>query len=327
MGEDSVVIQFPVSRYQSYESDEEKIHRLELEKSQLQEELAVERKFRYDAEKRIEELTGRVQELMAAPVHRRRTKAELESEEPKVYSEFKSDGKRKSRPADPIRSYEDFVAIQKYFLDNGKVRDWMMWTIGVSLGLRISDLLSLKIKQLLNDDLTFRERIMVIEQKTSKLNNCLITESVIDAVTKYFDSIKWKFELDDYLFKSNKTKGKMYEEYGWKILSDAGKALDLPIVIGSHTMRKSFANIAACVDKSSIDMNSITKIQGLLNHSNQQVTMRYLGTYQKMFDRARVSVSEFVLGRTDVHELVAGNNYTLDDIISKLDQIETKIST
>lgn len=327
MGEDSVVIQFPVSRYQAYESDEEKIHRLELEKSQLQEELAVERKFRYDAEKRIEELTGRVQELMAAPVHRRRTKVELESEEPKMYSEFKSDGKRKSRPADPIRSYEDFVAIQKYFLDNGKVRDWMMWTIGVSLGLRISDLLSLKIKQLLNDNLTFRERIMVIEQKTSKLNNCLITESVVDAVTKYFDSIKWKFELDDYLFKSNKTKGKMYEEYGWKILSDAGKALDLPIVIGSHTMRKSFANIAACVDKSSIDMNSITKIQGLLNHSNQQVTMRYLGTYQKMFDRARVSVSEFVLGRTDVHELVAGNNYTLDDIISKLDQIETKIST
>ena len=327
MGEDSVVIQFPVSRYQSYESDEEKIHRLELEKSQLQEELAVERKFRYDAEKRIEELTGRVQELMTAPVHRRRTKVELESEEPKMYSEFKSDGKRKSRPADPIRSYEDFVAIQKYFLDNGKVRDWMMWTIGVSLGLRISDLLSLKIKQLLNDNLTFRERIMVIEQKTSKLNNCLITESVIDAVTKYFDSIKWKFELDDYLFKSNKTKGKMYEEYGWKILSDAGKALDLPIVIGSHTMRKSFANIAACVDKSSIDMNSITKIQGLLNHSNQQVTMRYLGTYQKVFDRARVSVSEFVLGRTDVHELVAGNNYTLDDIISKLDQIETKIST
>ena len=56
-----------------------------------------------------------------------------------------------------------------------------------------------------------------------------------------------------------------FEEYGWKILSDAGKALSLPIIIGSHTMRKSFANIAACVDKSSIDMNAITKIQGLLN--------------------------------------------------------------
>lgn len=95
--------------------------------------------------------------------------------------------------------------------------------------------------------------------------------------------------------------------------------------IGSHTMRKSFANIAACVDKSTIDMNSITKIQGLLNHSNQQVTMRYLGTYQKMFDQARRSVSDFVLGKTDIHELVAGNNFTIDDIMSKIDQLEHKI--
>ena len=84
-------------------------------------------------------------------------------------------------------------------------------------------------------------------------------------------------------------------------------------------MRKSFANIAACVDKSTIDMNAITKIQGLLNHSDQRVTMRYLGTYQDMFDRARVAVSEFVLGRTDVHQLIAGNNYTIDDIMSKLE--------
>ena len=154
----------------------------------------------------------------------------------------------------------------------------------------------------------------------------MITQSVIDAATKLFDSMNWDFELDDYLFKSNKTKGKMFEEYGWKILSDAGKALSLPIIIGSHTMRKSFANIAACVDKSSIDMNAITKIQGLLNHSDQRVTMRYLGTYQQMFDRARESVSDFVLGKTDIHEIVAGNNYTIDDIVSKIDQLEKKLS-
>lgn len=47
--------------------------------------------------------------------------------------------------------------------------------------------------------------------------------------------------------------------------------------------------------------------------------MRYLGTYQDMFDRARVAVSDFVLGKTDVHQLVAGNNYTIDDIMSKLE--------
>lgn len=319
-----VILDFSIPR--AFETDAEKLTRVELENKQLVEELAIERVMRRDAEERAERLQRRISELENAPRRKRRTKAEMEAAEPTPYSEFKSDGKKKARPADPVRSYEDFVAIQNYFMGNGKIRDWAMWTIGVSLGLRISDLLSLKIKYLLNDDKTFRQRMLIVEQKTLKVNNCLITQSVVDAATKLFDSMDWNFELDDYLFKSNKTKGKMFEEYGWKILSDAGKALNLPIIIGSHTMRKSFANIAACVDKSSIDMNAITKIQGLLNHSDQRVTMRYLGTYQQMFDRARESVSDFVLGKTDIHEIVAGNNYTIDDIVSKIDQLEKKLS-
>jgi len=294
---------------QIQESPEDTIARLIREKQDLLDQFAEEHALRIMAEKKLEEMQA---------IRTRKKKAH--SDTPKEYSEFKSDGKRKAHAADPIRSYEDFVAIQNYFLERNRIRDWAMWTIGVSLGLRISDLLSLKVKSIIdNDGKTFRKRLVVIEQKTSKMNDCLITEAVIYAATKYFDSIGWKFELDDYLFKSEKTGGKMYEEYGWRILSNAGKALDLPIVIGSHTMRKSFANIAACVDKSTIDMNAITKIQGLLNHSDQRVTMRYLGTYQDMFDRARVAVSEFVLGRTDVHQLIAGNNYTIDDIMSKLE--------
>ena len=239
-----------------------------------------------------------------------------------AYTDFKSDGKRKAHAADAIRSYEDFRAIQQYYLDAGRIRDWAMWTIGVSLGLRISDLLSLRFSNLIdNDKKTFKPRIQIYEQKTGKLNNCLITDAVIHAMTRYLDSIKWEFDLDGFLFPSRKTKGKMYEECGWRILSEAGKALNLPLVIGSHTMRKSFANIAACVDKSCIDMNAITKVQGLLNHSDQRVTMSYLGSYQIMFDKARIAVSDFVLGKTNVNEIIAGNQYTVDDVFERLDAI------
>ena len=319
-------------RWQQEETLEEKCARLEGENKELKAQLFEERKQRYAAENNIDTLQREKNDLIAEierikneKKRKRRTKAEMEAAG-EVYSDYKSDGKRKAHPSEPIRSYEDFDCIQQYFLANNKIRDWALWVIGISLGLRVSDLLSLKIENILNADRSFKERIHIIEQKTNKANNCLITDSVKYAVKKYLDSIGNVYELNDYLFKSNKTKGKMFEEYGWKILSDAGKALNLPIVIGSHTMRKSFANIAACVDKSSIDMNAITKIQGLLNHSDQRVTMRYLGTYQQMFDRARCSVSDFVLGKTDVHELVAGNNYTIDDIMSKIDELATKIS-
>ena len=53
--------------------------------------------------------------------------------------------------------------------------------------------------------------------------------------------------------------------------------------------------------------------------------MRYLGTYQQMFDRAREAVSDFVMGKTDVHEIVAGTNITINDVIAKLEQIEQKL--
>lgn len=242
--------------------------------------------------------------------------------ETNAYSDFKSDGIRKAHAADSIRSYDDFKAIQDYYLERGRVRDWMMWTVGVSMGVRVSDLFSLRFENIMNPDRTFKPRVQIYEQKTGKLNNILITESIRQSVTRYCECIGWRFNMTDCLFASKKTGKRMYEECGWRILSEAGKKLGLPLNIGSHTMRKSFANIAACVDKSSVDMNSITKIQGLLNHSDTHSTMRYLGSYQKMFDKAREAVSKFVLGESGVNEIVAGDRHTIDDIFDKIDRLE-----
>lgn len=241
-------------------------------------------------------------------------------------SELKSNGLRKARPAEPIRSYDDFAAIQKYFLDKNDIRDYAMWTVGVSIGVRVSDLFMLRFGNIIEPDKkTFKERIEIYEKKTGKLNDILITESVREAVSMYAESLDRRFDIDGFLFASQKTGGQMCGEQGWRILAGAGRELGLPINIGSHTMRKSFANIAACVDTSCIDMNSIVKIQGLLNHSDPKVTMRYLGTFQKMFDRARIAVSDFALGRSGVNELVAGNQRTVDDVIDKLDELASKI--
>lgn len=289
----------------------------------LQVQLDYESKLR----ERLEERFGKLPDAEEEPKKKTHKKREV-TPYTNTYSDFKSDGKRKPHPADSIRSYSDFKAIQDYFLSKGDVRDWMMWTIGVSLGLRVSDLLSLRFGHFVDKDMvTIKPRIEIYEQKTGKLNNLLITESVRDAILTYMKAIKYRFDLDDFLFASRKTGKKMYEEHGWRILSSAGRAVGLPINIGSHTMRKSFANIAACVDKSCIDMNAVTKIQGLLNHSDQRVTMRYLGTYQDMFDRARIAVSDFVLGKTGVDEIIAGTQFTIDDVMGRLDALEDIIST
>ena len=316
MKDDVQVVLSPELYIMQIKALQDEIMRKNREIQRLSDQLKYERGLR----EKLEEQFGKLPDGLKFKKPRKRREVTPNTN---TYSDFKSDGKRKPHAADSIRSYDDYHAIEQYYLERGQIRDWAMWTIGVSLGLRISDLLSLKFGNLIDaDKKTIKPRIQIYEQKTGKLNNCLVTESVKLALERYLESIKFTFDLDGYLFPSKKTKGKMYEECGWRILSAAGKALNLPLVIGSHTMRKSFANIAACVDKSCVDMNAITKVQGLLNHSDQRVTMTYLVTYQEMSDRARIAVSDFVLGRTGVNEIIAGNQHTTDDVFERLDALE-----
>ena len=278
-----------------------------------------------DAQRQISQQQVRIEELES----RLNEQAQKRAKPPKItapYSETKSNGMPKAKPAQSIRSFSDFKAMQTYFLEKGRIRDWMLWTIGVSVGLRISDLFNMTWDMLLLPNSQFRDRIVVREKKTSKLNNILITESVKDAATKYLDSINWEISLDDYVFASNRTGGQIRGEVGWRIISNAAKAIGLPINVGSHTMRKSFANIAACCDKSSVDMNGVTKIQGLLNHSDQRITMKYLGTYMDMYDRARIAVSDFVMGKTDVDELKISEGVSLEDVSRQLEELEALVS-
>lgn len=106
------------------------------------------------------------------------------------------------------------------------------------------------------------------------------------------------------MFPSRKKGGKIHTATGWQILSDAGKALNLPINIGSHTMRKSFASIAACTFKSSIDMNFVVAMQYRLNHSDIRTTFKYLGILDQFGDSMEIEVSEFVLGNSHINHLL-----------------------
>jgi integrase len=226
---------------------------------------------------------------------------------------------------EPIKSYDEFFAMQKYFLDRNKIRDWTIWTVGISFGFRISDLLNLKFGHILNPDGTFRSRTYVLEQKTNKLNGFIITESIIDAFSKYFDSLNWTFNLEDYIFTSQK-KCKMATQSAWQIISDAAREVIPGGEIGTHTLRKSHAGIMLCLLKTSIDVNTVTAIQMTLNHSDPKTTMRYLGVANKILDRGRELVSDFVLGKSGINELTIGTSTTTDDIMDKLDKIGEQLS-
>ena len=305
---------------------ENDVQRLSGKIRELNAALGYEKERRVAAEKRVSELEQKLLET-AGSKRKRRTKVEIEASraEETEYSEYKSNGARKPHKTEPIRSYTDFKKIQDYFLERNQIRNYMMWTIGVCLGVRASDLCRLRWRYLLNEDFTYRDRVKITEKKTGKLQGCLITEAIREAVTKYLNSVSWDICLDEFVFA--KSSGEpISEKHCWRILKTAAQDVGIDYNIGSHSMRRSFANIILCVDKTSIDMNAITKIQGLLNHSDPRVTLRYLGTLDKMYDSAREAVSDFVLEKTDVDDLVAGDNNNFSGIMDKLLEIEEKLS-
>lgn len=240
-------------------------------------------------------------------------------------SEYTASGRRKASAAEPLRSLDDIRTVQQFFLNANRIRDYALFTTGICTGLRVSDLCRLLIRDVLNEDGSFKDYIYMIEKKTGKYSSnqddkCLITDAIREALTGYLSGRK--YELDDPLFYSKKS-GKdghfLDPKSGWRILAEAGDKCELGYHISSHSMRKTFANIAACVGgETSIDMSRLLSVQHMLKHSDYKTTMRYLRLSSIFTEQARKDVSDFVMGKTEYNDL---RSALMDDKQDKMDKI------
>lgn len=296
-----------------------KIAQLQKEKHDLEVQLQYERSLRENVEKE----NAKLKLQLESKKRHRRTKAEMLEAENKEYSEYKTNGQKKASKAETINSYDDYIRIRDFLASdkNNGIRNKTLWTLGVALGIRVSDLVKLKYKYFFNEDGSFRKRLYVFEQKTLKLNRALITPVIKQALNEYIDSIFGLYDYNDYIFRTSKDKH-IQTNTVYKIFKPAQEVLDLSFNFGTHTMRKSFANIAACCGIKAIDMNTIATIQGLLNHNDQTTTLRYMGKFEDLYDDARNKVSEFLLGRTDNKVLNINSNHSIGELYEQLDNIE-----
>lgn len=149
-------------------------------------------------------------------------------------------------------------------------RDRLLFVIGVSFGLRVSDLLTLKI-----GDLRGKTHLTIAEKKTTKRRRIKISQTVVAEVAK----------LDgndgDYLFQSRKgDNNPISRVQAYRILNDAAKRAGLEIAVGTHSLRKSFG---WQLYNKGID---ITRIMEIFGHSTPGMTLRYIGITSQEIDAA-----------------------------------------
>ena len=156
-------------------------------------------------------------------------------------------------------------------------RNKMMFLIGINLGIRASDLCSLRYSFFINNDGSFKDSYSLQPKKTRKQKKFVklyFNQTVKKAITDYIQEYPIK-DMEEYLFKSRKGKGSIGERTLWDIMNKAAIEAGIKQNIGSHSLRKTFGRF---VWHNAEDKNkSLIILQTIFNHSSPAVTSRYIG--------------------------------------------------
>lgn len=176
---------------------------------------------------------------------------------------------------EPIRDRQKILDIQDY-LKRTDERNFILFITGIYTGLRISDILRLKIK-----DVKGKRFIYLREKKTSK-QNIIEVNKILEKEFKWYCQDK---EDDEYLVKSREGVNKAISRVqAYTIIKAIGKDFGIEN-LGTHTMRKTFGYHYY---KQTKDVATLMK---MFNHSDPSITLKYIGIIQDQMNKARRNFS------------------------------------
>lgn len=171
----------------------------------------------------------------------------------------------------PIRDKQQVEDMKWALKRHCSMRDYILFLTGINTGLRVSDLLALKTSTILSLKNKRRKEFVVREGKTQKPRTVNLT-SVYDEVYAYATSVD-----SEWLFPSRKGDKPISKIQAYRQLNKAGEMAGVQS-IGTHTMRKTFGY---WMYKSTHD---VAMLQGILNHSKPEVTLKYIGINKEEVD-------------------------------------------
>lgn len=172
---------------------------------------------------------------------------------------------------EPIISAKDIKSIKR--LLSNRPRDLLLFTCGCNSGLRVQDLLDLKIGDV--KYASVGDRIVIREKKTGKENVFMINKEIKVALDEYLKTIEAKDE--HFLFKSRKGKNEPLTTYAVTMyVQQWCDAINLSGNYGAHSLRKTW-----CYHQRKTYGTSWEIIAKRLNHSSPSITRRYIGVKEE----------------------------------------------
>lgn len=168
------------------------------------------------------------------------------------------------QPLRTQKEIDDFKwSLSRYYT----IRDSYLFLFGINTGLRISDILPLKVKDVKN-----KEHSRILQKKNKKIRLVKIGH-----FASYTNDYIRGMNDDDLLFPSRKGSFEISTTQAYRILVGAGEMIDR-YDIGTHTMRKTFGYQHYKRNK------DVASLQKIFSHSSPDITLAYIGVTQEDID-------------------------------------------
>ena len=183
---------------------------------------------------------------------------------------------RGANTVEPIRDLEKIREMKEVLLHRS-YRDYFLFIFGINSGLRIGDILPLRVM-----DVNYTDHLRIKEQKTGNTRKVKITPTLKNEIQKYIKGMA----DSDFLFPSRKGSKSISRVQAWQIINDAARSCSVDGPIGTHSLRKTFGYHFYQRTK------DIAMLQQIFGHSSPSVTICYIGINDDMMDAA---LEEFAL--------------------------------
>ena len=152
------------------------------------------------------------------------------------------------------------------YLKGKRERDWLLGKFQLNSGLRISDVVGIKVSDILNERGNFKDYFVLREKKTNKEKKARLNDSLKIALKSYIKQNKIK--SDNYIFKSRKGLNEhITVTQAYRILKAAATSVEIEN-FGTHSLRKSWAFWTYKASRYNIGL-----IMDTFNHSSQKITL------------------------------------------------------
>ena len=185
------------------------------------------------------------------------------------------------KTVEPIRDNKT-IKNMRAVLKSQSTRNELLFILGINVGLRISDILKLKVRDLTKSNTKApKDYVIITEIKTRKTKKFYIGDIVKKVIENYMKENN-NPGFDTYIFLSKKGVNRpITRQQAYRIINNAAELLGLVErndkgnlihgEIGTHTLRKTFGY------HSFQNGTSLELLMDLFNHSSKTQTLRYIG--------------------------------------------------